>query len=216
MKEISIKINRALLSVSDKTGIADLAKFLYKHNVEILSTGGTAEHLRKSYIDVVDVSDYTGFPEIMNGRIKTINPLIEGGILGLRDKHEFDAKNHNIKWIDLVVCNLYPFSDTISGSNSSIEDALENIDIGGPTMIRSAAKNIDWCCVVVDINDYSLIIDELENNDSISYDIRKQLSAKAFGHCSKYDSIIHNYLNDKILPEKVTLTFDKFYDLRYG
>lgn len=216
MNKVSIKVKRALLSVSNKTGIDKLAIFLQERNVEILSTGGTAEHLRKIGINVIDVSDYTGFPEIMNGRIKTINPLIEGGILGLRDEHKIDAKNHNIKWIDLVVCDLYPFSETISKSDSSFEDALENIDIGGPTMIRSAAKNIDWCCVAVDINDYSLIIDELKNNGGISYKIRKELSSKAFGHCSKYDSVIHNYLNDQKIPDDLTLTFEKFYDLRYG
>ncbi len=216
MNTAKLKIKRALISVSDKRGIEEFAKILRKRDVEILSTGGTAEYLRRNNIEVVDVSDYTGFPEIMDGRIKTINPKIEGGILGLRDKHSDEATQHGIKWIDLVVCNLYPFSKTISNPESSFEDALENIDIGGPTMIRSAAKNIDWCTVVVDTNDYSLIIKELETKNSISYDLRRDLSAKAFGHCAKYDSIIFNYLNDRMLPEDLTLSFEKYYDLRYG
>jgi len=216
MNKSNIKIKRALLSVSDKNGIADFAKFLQKNDFEILSTGGTAKHLRQADIDVVDVSDYTNFPEIMNGRVKTINPKIVGGILGLRDKHADEAVKHNIKWIDLVVCNLYPFADTISKRDTSFEDALENIDIGGPTMIRSAAKNIEWCCAVVDSDDYSAIIDEIKENDGLSFETRKNLSAKAFGHCAKYDSIIYNYLNEEPLSKNITLTFDKYYDLRYG
>lgn len=216
MNNSNLKINRALISVSNKNGIVELAKLLQDKNIEILSTGGTAHHLRKNGITVVNVSDYTGFPEIMEGRIKTINPKIEGGILGLRDKHSSEAVEHGIKWIDLVVCNLYPFSETISKSATSFEDALENIDIGGPTMIRSAAKNIDWCTVVVDSNDYSMVMNELINNRGISYELRKNLSAKAFGHCAKYDSIIFNYLNSTFLPDDITLSFEKYYDLRYG
>ncbi len=154
-------IKRALISVYDKTGIVALAKYLSKHDIEILSTGGTAEYLREAGIDVVDVSEYTGFPEIMDGRIKTINPKIEGGILGLRDMHQSAAEKQNIKWIDLVVCNLYPFADTISKPSVTIKEALDNIDIGGPTMIRSAAKNIEWVGVLVDSSDYPLIITEL-------------------------------------------------------
>jgi phosphoribosylaminoimidazolecarboxamide formyltransferase/IMP cyclohydrolase len=152
----------------------------------------------------------------MDGRVKTINPKIEGGILGLRDKHSEEAKKNNIKWIDLVVCNLYPFAETISKKNSSFKDALENIDIGGPTMIRSAAKNIEWCGVVVDSDDYSTIVDEIVENAGLSYKFRRRLSTKAFGHCAKYDSIIYNYLNDNPLSDITTLSFEKFYDLRYG
>ena len=169
MNNSNLKINRALISVSNKDGIVELAQLLQDKNIEILSTGGTAHYLRKNGIAVVNVSDYTGLPEIMDGRIKTINPKIEGGILGLRDKHSNEAAEHSIKWIDLVVCNLYPFSEAISKSDTSFEDALENIDIGGPTMIRSAAKNIDWCTAVVDSNDYAVVIDELKNNNGISY-----------------------------------------------
>lgn len=215
MNKSNLKINRALLSVSNKNGIVELARYLQDKNIEILSTGGTAKHLRKKDVKVIDVSDYTGFPEIMDGRVKTINPKIEGGILGLRDKHSSEADKHNIKWIDLVVCNLYPFADTISKSDTTLDDALENIDIGGPTMIRSAAKNIEWCCVVIDPNDYSKIIDGIDKN-GLSFDTRKKFSAKAFGHCAQYDSIIYNYLNDEQFPDTITLSFNKFYDLRYG
>ncbi len=209
-------IKRALLSVYDKTGIVELAKYLSYNSIEILSTGGTAEHLRQAGIEVVDVSEYTGFPEIMDGRIKTINPKIEGGILGLRDVHRSEAEKQNIKWIDLVVCNLYPFSDTISKPNVSLKDTLENIDIGGPTMIRSAAKNISWVGALVDSADYPSIINELKNLGGLSSETRMLLSAKAFGHCAQYDSIIHNYLNDDLLPQVFSPSFDKAYDLRYG
>ena len=170
------KINRALLSVFDKTGIIKLAKTLISHNVEILSTGGTAKTLRENNIDVVDVSDFTNFPEIMNGRVKTINPLIEGGILGLRDKHSTDAANNNIQWIDLVVCNLYPFSKTISERDCDLALALENLDIGGPTMIRSAAKNVGWVTVCIDTNDYSEITDELTQGGAINFETRQKLA----------------------------------------
>ena len=148
------KIQRALISVFDKTGLPELGKTLDNLGIEILSTGGSAKTLRDHGVTVTDVSDYTKFPEIMDGRVKTINPLIEGGILGLRDKHNKDAKDNSIKWIDLVVCNLYPFSDTIGREDCDKTLALENIDIGGPTMIRSAAKNIGWVSVVVDPNDF--------------------------------------------------------------
>ena len=158
-----IQINRALLSVFDKEGIVELAQLLVNKNIEILSTGGTAKTLRENNIPVVDVSDYTNFPEIMDGRVKTINPLVEGGILGLRDQHVTDAEENKIKWIDLVVCNLYPFSETISKKDCNLALALENVDIGGPTMVRSAAKNVGWVTVCVDPKDYSLLIDEIEN-----------------------------------------------------
>ena len=211
-----VTINRALISVYDKTGILELAKYLSDNGVEILSTGGTAERLRNAGIEVIDVSDYTGFPEIMYGRIKTIHPKIEGGILGLRDIHKSDAEAQNIKWIDLVVCNLYPFAETISKPTVSLGEALENIDIGGPTMIRSAAKNIEWVGVLVDSTHYKSIINEIDELGGLSFKTRKLLSAKAFGHCAQYDSIIHNYLNDDDFPQIFSPTFDKSYDLRYG
>ena len=210
-----IKINRALLSVFNKTGVTELAKSLHELGVEILSTGGTAKTLRNANVPVTDVSNYTQYPEIMDGRIKTINPLIEGGILGLRDKHTDDAKANNIKWIDLVVCNLYPFSDTVSREDCDLAMALENVDIGGPTMIRSAAKNVGWVCVAVDPSDYSTITDELRSGE-ISFETRQRLSAKAFGHTAQYDTIIHNYLKDEDLSDDFSLSFEKHSELRYG
>ena len=210
-----IKINRALLSVFNKTGVAELAKSLHELGVEILSTGGTAKALRNANVPVTDVSNYTQFPEIMDGRIKTINPLIGGGILGLRDKHTDDAKANNIKWIDLVVCNLYPFSDTVSREDCDLAMALENVDIGGPTMIRSAAKNVGWVCVAVDPSDYSTITDELRSGE-ISFETRQRLSAKAFGHTAQYDTIIHNYLKDEDLSDNYSLSFEKHSEMRYG
>ena len=210
-----ITINRALISVFDKTGIVELAQSLNEHHVEILSTGGTAKALRDANIPVKDVSDYTQFPEIMDGRVKTINPLVEGGILGLRDKHSADADVNQIKWIDLVVCNLYPFSHTISREDCDLALALENVDIGGPTMIRSAAKNVGWVCVAVDPADYSIIIDEVASGE-ITFKTRQSLSAKAFGHTAQYDTIIHNYVKDEDLSDDLSLTFVKHSEMRYG
>ena len=215
LNQNSIKVNRALISVFNKTGVAELAKSLHELGVEILSTGGTAKALRNANVPVSDVSDYTQFPEIMDGRIKTINPLVEGGILGLRDKHTDDAKANNIKWIDLVVCNLYPFSDAVSREDCDLAMALENVDIGGPTMIRSAAKNVGWVCVAVDPSDYSTITDELRSGE-ISFETRQRLSAKAFGHTAQYDTIIHNYLKDEDLSDDFSLSFEKHSELRYG
>ena len=210
-----IKINRALISVFDKTGVVELAQSLHKHGIKILSTGGTAKTLRDANIPVTDVSDYTKFPEIMDGRVKTINPLVEGGILGLRDKHSADADANNIQWIDLVVCNLYPFSETVSREDCNLAMALENVDIGGPTMIRSAAKNLGWVCVAVDPSDYSSLTDELQSGE-ISFETRRELSAKAFSQTAKYDTIIHNYLKDEKLSDNLSLTFEKHSEMRYG
>tara|TARA_A100001015_G_C14869351_1_gene663676 strand:- start:294 stop:983 length:690 start_codon:yes stop_codon:yes gene_type:complete len=203
------KIERALISVFDKTDVIQLAQQLINNGVEILSTDGTAKKLRSAGVEVVDVSDYTHFPEIMDGRVKTINPLIEGGILGLRDQHEEDANMNNIKWIDLVVCNLYPFSETISKEDCDLAMALENVDIGGPTMIRSAAKNMGWVTVAVDPADYSLLMNKLKDDGTISFETRRELSSKAFGHTAQYDTIIHNYLKEKDLSSDLSLTFSK-------
>ena len=170
-----IKVKRALISVYDKTGIIVLAKELISHGVEILSTGGTANLLNEEGIQVTDVSDYTNFPEIMDGRVKTINPLVEGGILGLRNKHDQEAKKHGIKWIDLVICNLYPFSDVITREDCNLSLALENVDIGGPTMVRSAAKNCGWVCVGTNHKDYKVITNELKKSGKISFDTRRAL-----------------------------------------
>ena len=211
-----IKIQRALISVFDKTGIVGLAESLNQHGVEIISTGGTAKTLSDAGLRVTGISAYTGFPEIMDGRVKTINPLVEGGILGLRDKHAEDAKANNIMWIDLVVCNLYPFSKTISWAECDLMAAMENVDIGGPTMIRSAAKNVGWVTAVVDPQDYQGIIDELDEFVEISFETRKELSAKAFGHTAQYDTIIHNYLKDEKLSNDLSLTYNKHSAMRYG
>ena len=180
MNKQKIKIQRALLSVFDKTGIVELAESLNQHGVEIISTGGTAKTLGDAGLQVTGISAYTGFPEIMDGRVKTINPLVEGGILGLRDKHADDAKANNIGWIDLVVCNLYPFSKVVSRADCGLMTAMDNVDIGVPTMIRSAAKNMGWATVVVYPRDYQRIIDELDEFVEIRFETRKKLSAKAF------------------------------------
>ena len=165
---------------------------------------------------MTNVSDYTKFPEIMDGRVKTINPLVEGGILGLRDKHNKDADENNIKWIDLVVCNLYPFSETINRDDCDLAMALENVDIGGPTMIRSAAKNVGWVTVVVDPSDYPVLVNDLSNDNSISYETREMFSAKAFGHTAQYDVIIHNYMKGTPLSDEFSLTYEKHSEMRYG
>ena len=212
----NVKINRALISVFDKTGLEKLAKEFVSRGIEIMSTGGSAKFLRDKNIKVTDVSDYTNFPEIMDGRVKTINPLVEGGILGLRDKHEKDAKDNNIKWIDIVICNLYPFSETISKNDCDQALALENVDIGGPTMIRSAAKNVGWVTVIVDPNDYDYLLENITDENEIDFDSRSFFSAKAFGHTAQYDTIIHNYLKPSKLSDDFTLTFSKHSEMRYG
>ncbi len=211
-----IKINRALISVFDKTGLEPFAQILSENGVEILSTGGTACALREVGIPVIDVSEYTKFPEIMDGRVKTINPLVEGGILGLRDRHSADAEANGIKWIDLVVCNLYPFAETIAKADVTLATALENVDIGGPTMLRSAAKNVGWVGVVVNPNEYEAIATEISDLGGLTFETRRILSATAFGHTAQYDALIHNYLKDEVLSDDFTVTFKKSYDLRYG
>ena len=212
----NVKINRTLISVFDKTGLDKLAKEFVSRGIEIMSTGGSAKFLRDKNIKVTDVSDYTNFPEIMDGRVKTINPLVEGGILGLRDKHDKDAKDNNIKWIDIVICNLYPFSETISKNDCDQALALENVDIGGPTMIRSAAKNVGWVTVIVDPNDYDYLLENMTDENEIDFDSRSFFSAKAFGHTAQYDTIIHNYLKPEKLSNDFTLTFTKHSEMRYG
>ena len=209
-------VKTALISVSNKNGIVELGQRLVGLGVEIISTGGTAKALRNAGLQVTSVSDYTGFPEIMGGRVKTINPLVEGGILGLRDQHVREAEAHDIKWIDLVVCNLYPFAETIQKPDVTLGTALENIDIGGPTMIRSAAKNVGWVGVVVDPADYTTVLDELKSDGGLAFGTRKRLSVKAFGHTAKYDTLIHNHLKDAPLSDDFSLTFEKQTDLRYG
>ena len=217
------KIQRALVSVSKKDGLIDFAKGLSEMGVEILSTGGTAKLLKDNGIPVIQVSNYTGFPEIMDGRIKTLHPLIHGGLLGRRDneKHLEEMKKHGIKPIDMVVVNLYPFEDTISKEGVKLDEAIENIDIGGPSMLRSSAKNFQDVAVVVNSDDYEDILAEMEENDgAISYDTKMKLSVKAFKHTARYDSLISKYLESKVegegFPSILNLQFEKITDLRYG
>ena len=217
------KIQRALVSVSKKDGLIDFVKGLSEMGVEILSTGGTAKLLKDNNIPVIQVSDYTGFPEIMDGRVKTLHPLIHGGLLGRRDneKHLEEMKKHGIKPIDMVVVNLYPFEDTISKEGVKLDEAIENIDIGGPSMLRSSAKNFQDVAVVVNSDDYEDILAEMEENDgAISYDIKMKLSVKAFKHTARYDSLISKYLESKVEGEGfstiLNLQFEKITDLRYG
>ena len=220
-----IKIKRALISVSDKKGIIDFAKILIKYNVEILSTGGTAKLFAENNIPVIEVSDYTGFPEMLDGRVKTLHPKIHGGILGKRDdeKHLQTMIKSNIPLIDLVVVNLYPFEATISKENCPLSEAIENIDIGGPAMIRSSAKNYNGVAVVTDSSDYKMIEDALKKNDgALNLECSFILAKKAFEHTAKYDLAISNYLNgldtnkNVTYPKKLNLAFNKKMDLRYG
>lgn len=216
MNHENTMIKRALISVSDKTGIVEFARGLHELQIEIISTGGTAQLLRDAKIPVRDISEVTGFPEMMDGRLKTLHPKIHGGILGLRDKHADAAKTHQINWIDLVVVNLYPFANTIKKRDVTLDEAIENIDIGGPTMIRSAAKNMGWTAVVVDPAHYEKILVELREKKSLMFATRKKLATHAFAHTAQYDAIIHRYLEEESFPEKLTLPLEKLADLRYG
>jgi len=220
-------IQRALVSVSDKTGVVEFARELHKMGVEILSTGGTARVLSEAGVPVVLVSDYTGFPEIMDGRVKTLNPKIHGGILGVRDNpdHQSAMEKHDIKPIDLVAINLYPFESTIGRPEVTLDEAIENIDIGGPAMVRSAAKNYKFLTVIVHPSDFPLVLREMgENNGETSLETRHRLARDAFRHTSRYDGLIQDYLSDqlgedeevKAFPEQLCLFFEKIKFLRYG
>ncbi len=217
-----IKIRKALISVSDKSNVLELAKSLISFNIEILSTGGTAKLLKENKIKVTEVSDYTKFPEMLDGRVKTLHPKIHGGILGRRDipEHNETMKNHEIDAIDLVIVNLYPFEETIKQKGCSLELAIENIDIGGPAMIRSAAKNYQHVGVLTNPNDYKSFTEEIEKNQgSISLDFSFSLAKKAFEVTSTYDLAINNYLtsdNQEKFPLQLTKTINKVMNLRYG
>ncbi len=193
----TIGISRALISVSDKTGIVEFARSLAIRKIEILSTGGTAKLLAENSVPVVSVDAFTGHPEIMDGRVKTLHPKIHGGILAVRDNrtHLEQMQKYGIQPIDLVVVNLYPFRQTVARDDVTIEEAIENIDIGGPTMVRSAAKNHTWVAVVVDPADYEPVIDELYTDNGISLSTRKRLAVKAFRHTAEYDTAIVQYLS---------------------
>ncbi|HPF25618.1 MAG TPA: bifunctional phosphoribosylaminoimidazolecarboxamide formyltransferase/IMP cyclohydrolase [Steroidobacteraceae bacterium] len=219
-----VTIRRALLSVSDKTGLVELAQALVLRGVELLSTGGTARALIDAGIAVREVSDHTGFPEIMDGRVKTLHPKVHGGLLGRRGIDDEVMRQHGIAPIDLLVVNLYPFAATVARRDCSYAEAIENIDIGGPAMLRAAAKNHESVTVVVDPTDYARIIDELAaNGGATSIDTRTWLSAKAFAHTARYDAMVSAYLTDRTVtsaaerfPDTLPLVFDKLQTLRYG
>ncbi len=220
------KIKRALISVSDKSGVAQFARELAALGIELISTGGSAKALRDAKIPVTEISDYTGFPEILDGRLKTLHPKIHGGILGIRDnkKHADEMKKNGVEPIDLVVVNLYPFEATVAKPGCTFEDAIENIDIGGPTMLRAAAKNHHDVAVVCDPADYQPILDEIRKiNGALSSETKFRLAKKVFAHTARYDSAIITHLSryddaGKVLevPSVVGFTFEKLQDLRYG
>lgn len=220
------KITRALLSVSDKTGLLAFAQLLATQGVELLSTGGTAKLLRDAGLKVIDVGDYTGFPEMLDGRVKTLHPKVHGGILANRllPDHMNAVETAKIPLIDLVVVNLYPFRETVAKPGCTLEDAIENIDIGGPTMVRAAAKNWEGVAIVVDGSDYSSLADEMKANaGSLSRKTRFALAKKAFTHTAAYDAAIGNYLTCRELegeprayPDVLTLQWNKAQDMRYG
>lgn len=192
------KITKAILSVTDKTGICEFAGELSKMNVEIISTGGTAKTIREAGTTVKDISETTGFPEMMDGRVKTLHPRVHGGLLALRDnpKHVQDMQGQGIEPISLVAVNLYAFEKTVAKQGVTIEEAIENIDIGGPSMLRSAAKNYKFVTVVVDPSDYSLVISQMkENNGSTTLNFRFEMAKKVFKLTSQYDMAISKYLD---------------------
>ncbi|MGZ5662144.1 MAG: bifunctional phosphoribosylaminoimidazolecarboxamide formyltransferase/IMP cyclohydrolase [Usitatibacter sp.] len=221
-----MKIQRALISVSDKTGVVELAKALLTHGVEILSTGGTAQLLKLNGVVVTEVAEHTGFPEMMEGRVKTLHPKVHGGILARRDKpdHVRSMKEHGIAPIDMVVVNLYPFSETVAKPGCTLEDAIENIDIGGPAMVRAAAKNHEFVAVVTDPADYPSIVSKLaKGQGALDFDERFRLAAKAFSHTAEYDGMISNWLTArtpdgvaKEFPDRFNVQMRLAQALRYG
>lgn len=210
---------RALISVSDKTGVVEFAQQLRSLGWEIIATGGTMKLLRDSNVEVINISDVTGFPEICDGRVKTLHPKVHGGLLARRDdeSHLQALKDNGIEFIDMVCVNLYPFRQTIAKPDVTMEDAIENIDIGGPSMLRSAAKNYKDVTVVCDPADYATIIEEIKEGGNTTVGTRLQLSAKAYTHTAEYDSMIATYMRKAAgLNEKLFLEFDLVQGLRYG
>ena len=216
---------QALLSVSDKTGVVEFARELAALGYHLLSTGGTAKLIAQAGIEVQEVADYTGFPEMLDGRVKTLNPKIHAGLLARRPdpEHMKALADHNIDPIDIVVVNLYPFEATIAKPDCTFEDAIENIDIGGPTMIRAAAKNHESVAVVVDPADYGRVVEELKANGEVSAKTRLDLAKKVFCHTARYDGMISNYLTSlddnnakKDFPESFSRQWVKVQDMRYG
>lgn len=214
-------MKRALVSVSDKTNLVEFVSGLVELGYEIISTGGTKKALEEAGISTIGISDVTGFPEIMDGRVKTLHPNVHGALLCVRDnpEHVKQINELGIQYIDLVCVNLYPFKETVLKSGVSHEEIIENIDIGGPSMLRSASKNYRYIPVICDPNDYDTVLNELREHGETSLETREKLAAKVFRHTASYDTMISSYLTEKTgekYPEKFTLTFDKVQDLRYG
>jgi len=214
------KVNRALVSVSNKEGILDFCRKLDQLGIELLSTGGTAKLLATNDINVTEVSDYTGFPEMMDGRVKTLHPKIHGGILGRRGIDDEVMAANGINAIDMVVVNLYPFEEAVAKPDCDLATAIENIDIGGPSMIRGAAKNHNDVAIVVDPEDYAPILSELLNNENqLAHQTRFNLALKSFEHTASYDTAIAQYLgkvNQQAFPDTLNLQFNKIQSMRYG
>jgi phosphoribosylaminoimidazolecarboxamide formyltransferase/IMP cyclohydrolase len=222
-----MKIQRALLSVFDKTGLVPFAKVLAESGVELISTGGTAKALREAGLTVKDLSEHTGFPEMLDGRVKTLHPRVHGGLLYIRgnSSHEAAVQQHNIPPIDLVVVNLYPFEQTIAKPNVTLHEAIENIDIGGPSMLRSAAKNHDAVTVIVDPADYDVVSREIKSSGNTSLETRRRLAAKVYARTSAYDGAIAAHLAkefgtaasaDAEMPAELNIRAPKAQSLRYG
>ena len=215
-------VKRALISVSDKTGIVEFAQKLNDLGVSIISTGGTFKVLREAGIPVINISDVTGFPECLDGRVKTLHPNIHAGLLAMRSnpEHMKQVEELNVELIDMVVVNLYPFKQTIMKPDVTLADAIENIDIGGPTMLRAAAKNYQDVSVVIDPTDYEQVLSEIKETGAVSVKTNFYLAAKVFNHTAYYDTMIANYLRDKAglpkYPDKISMTFEKVQDMRYG
>jgi phosphoribosylaminoimidazolecarboxamide formyltransferase / IMP cyclohydrolase len=219
---VSEPIRRALLSVSDKHGLAELAAGLHRHGIELLSTGGTARILRAEGLPVREIGDYTGFPELMDGRLKTLHPRVHGALLGRRGRDDAVMREHGIDAIDLLVVNLYPFAAAIARPDCSYAEAIEHIDVGGPAMLRAAAKNHADVTVLVDPGDYVGVLAEIDAQGTTSIDTRSRLAAKAFAHTARYDAVIAGYLQSRedyageAFPEQLALYFDRQEELRYG
>lgn len=215
-------VKRALISVSDKTGIVEFAQKLNDLGVSIISTGGTFKVLKEAGIPVINISDVTGFPECLDGRVKTLHPNIHAGLLAMRSnpEHMKQVEELNVELIDMVVVNLYPFKQTIMKTDVTLADAIENIDIGGPTMLRAAAKNYQDVSVVIDPTDYEQVLSEIKETGSVSVKTNFYLAAKVFNHTAYYDTMIANYLRDKAglpkYPDTISMTFEKVQDMRYG
>lgn len=215
-------IKRALISVSDKTGIVEFASALTSKGVEIISTGGTAKTLTEAGLKVINISDITGFPECLDGRVKTLHPKVHAGLLAIRsnEEHMKQIKELGVETIDMVIINLYPFKQTILKGNVELEEAIENIDIGGPTMLRAAAKNYQDVAVIVDPVDYENVLNEMNESGDVSVKTKFRLAYKVFEHTSHYDTLIAKYLRDTLgdidFPETLSLTYEKVQDMRYG